>query len=58
MELMEKKENPNIQYMEIRRKYSKLWNEMNDEDKMIYALFFEMGKNNEINIKALLNENN
>ena len=58
MELMEKKENPNIQYMEVRRKYSKLWNEMNDEDKMIYALFFEMEKNKEADIKMLLNENN
>lgn len=58
MELMEKKENPNVQYMEVRRKYSKVWNEMKDEDKMIYAFFFEMEKNNEIDIKKLINENN
>ena len=57
MELMEKKENPNVSYMEVRRKYSKIWNELNDEDKMIYALFFEMEKNKEIDIKELLNEN-
>ena len=56
MELMEKKENPNVQYMEVRRKYSKVWNEMKDEDKMIYALFFEMEKNNEIDVKKLINE--
>ena len=58
MELMEKKENPNVQYTEVRRKYSKVWNEMKDEDKMIYAFFFEMEKNNEIDIKKLINENN
>ena len=44
--------------MEIRRRYTRIWYEMNDEDKMIYALFFEMEKNNEVNINMLLNENN
>ena len=29
---------------------------MKDEDKMIYALFFEMEKNNEIDVKKLINE--
>ncbi len=43
--------------MEVRRKYSKLWNELKDEDKIIYALFFEMEKNNEANINKLINEN-
>ena len=56
MELMERKENNNISYMEVRCKYSKIWNELSDEDKMIYALFFEMEKNNEINIKLLLDD--
>ena len=45
MELVEKKENPNISYMEVRRKYSKIWNELSDKDKMVYALFFEMSNN-------------
>ena len=42
MELVEKKENPNVSYMEVRRKYSKIWNELSDEEKMVYALVFEM----------------
>jgi len=54
MELVEKKENPNISYMEVRRKYSKIWNELNDEDKMVYALFFEIEKNNKVNIKNII----
>lgn len=54
MELVEKKENPNISYMEIRRKYSKIWNEFSDEDKMVYALFFEIEKNNKVNIKNII----
>ena len=58
MELMERKENNNISYMEVRCKYSKIWNELSNEDKMIYALFFEIEKNNEINIKLLLDEDN
>jgi hypothetical protein len=31
--------------MEVRRKYSKIWNELSDKDKMVYALFFEMSNN-------------
>ena len=54
MELVEKKENPNISYMEIRTKYSKIWNEFSDEDKMVYALFFEIEKNNKVNIKNII----
>ena len=54
MELVEKKENPNISYMEVRRKYSKIWNEFSDEDKMVYALFFEIEKNNKVNIKNII----
>ena len=57
MEMIEKKENPNVSYMEIRRKYSKIWNELNDEDKMIYALFFKMEEYNHININKIINEN-
>jgi hypothetical protein len=54
MELVEKKENSNISYMEVRRKYSKIWNEFSDEDKMVYALFFEIEKNNKVNIKNII----
>ena len=42
--------------MEIRRRDTRIWNEMNDGDKMIYALFFEMEENHEVDIKKLLNE--
>ena len=45
MELMEKQENPNVSYMEVRRKYSKIWNELKDEDKMIFSLFYDLEKN-------------
>ena len=58
MELVEKKENPNVSYMEVRRKYSKIWNELSDEDKMVYALFFEISNNDNNYIKNLLNKNN
>ena len=54
MELIEKKENPNISYMEVRRKYSKIWNELSDEDKMVYALFFQVENINEANIKDII----
>ena len=58
MELVEKKENPNVSYMEVRRKYSKIWNELSDEDKIVYALFFEISNNDNNYIKNLLNKNN
>ena len=54
MELMEKKENPNVSYMEMRKKYSKVWNELKNEDKMIFALFDEMERNNQAEIKNLI----
>ena len=56
MELVEKKENPNISYMEVRRKYSKIWNELNDEDKMVYALFFEISDKDKPYIKKLIEQ--
>jgi len=56
MELVEKKENPNVSYMEVRRKYSKIWNELSDEDKMVFALFFEMSDKDNAYIKKLIEQ--
>ena len=40
--------------MEMRKKYSKVWNELKNEDKMIFALFDEMERNNQAEIKDLI----
>jgi len=56
MYFIEKKKNQNIPYMEVKSKYKGIWDQMKEEEKMVYAFMTQLEENKEFKINDIFND--